>query len=385
MGFTVRAWLSAYSITFVYFRMPKRRRKPSPISKRRGAGILFVIAFVLSVRLVYFKFATSHNATDTGQHYGPNPESGSEHVSELLVSLPTNVLIVEPFHGLGNRLRAYASAVALASRSRRPLAVVWIPDVHVDANLRDLIEVDPAHIVFDFPILPSLRGMNFNLIEYDYNRVGGKDRVLRDHSRSAIYVRSAYVLQSQTKVTEADIEQVLQSLKPVANISRRVAQASSALAKYENIVGVHIRMVTNLEDDVPGISQLPEDDSAGINAMGPAKRMRSNCHYTKFVPHLDREIRNDEDVSFLVASDTAEAVSALRQIYGERILKLNGTKELCYGVSRRGLSCLQGALADFIVLSQVSSALILSDWSSASELILRFAGRSIPHRGGCMV
>ena len=148
--------------------------------------------------------------------------SNIERFGAFLGTLPPNVLFVEPYHGLGNRLRAYASAAALAKMSGRALAVVWIPDVHQWARFSDLFQVPKEVVVFDHAVLPALKTVRGRILYYDYNKKGGKDEVLRDRSRAAIYVRSAYVLQSDTKVTEQDIIVELQSLKPAYVVRRRV-------------------------------------------------------------------------------------------------------------------------------------------------------------------
>ena len=46
-------------------------------------------------------------------------------------------------------------------------------------------------------------------------------------------------------------------------------------------------------------------------------------------------------------------------------------------------ACLQIFLAEFLVLSRETSMMILSDWSSASELLVRLSQEKIPHISGC--
>ena len=48
-------------------------------------------------------------------------------------------LVVEVRNGLGNRLRALASAMAVARAERRPLLAVWVPDLHCNCSLRTLL------------------------------------------------------------------------------------------------------------------------------------------------------------------------------------------------------------------------------------------------------
>lgn len=75
-------------------------------------------------------------------------------------------LVVEVSHGLGNRLRAYATASALSMRTGRTLELVWPSDVHLQADFSDLFEEtevtwhsksflecareSPAFIVYDY-------------------------------------------------------------------------------------------------------------------------------------------------------------------------------------------------------------------------------------------
>ena len=54
-------------------------------------------------------------------------------------SAPT-YLIVHLQYGLGNRLRALASAMAVAAASNRPLAVIWPRDAHCNASFHQLFD-----------------------------------------------------------------------------------------------------------------------------------------------------------------------------------------------------------------------------------------------------
>ena len=149
------------------------------------------------------------------------------------------------------------------------------------------------------------------------------------------------------------------------------------------IIGVHIRMISNLKIDVPGIEALPDNHDAGTKAMGPVSTKRRRCHYSSFFDILDEEFMRDNSAKALVSSDSEEATTALRLKYGSRIETFTHIDNRCGGVTRRSVECLRSTLAAFIVLSRVSSSLVLSDWSSASELIKRLASRAVPHLNGC--
>ena len=56
---------------------------------------------------------------------------------------PSPALFIEPFHGLGNRLRALQSAAEVAVATGRQLHVVWRRDEHIDATFWQLFSQDP--------------------------------------------------------------------------------------------------------------------------------------------------------------------------------------------------------------------------------------------------
>ena len=323
----------------------------------------------------------------SGMHTGSgsdnsNYSSTPATLTYLLKSAGDRILFIEPYHGLGNRLRAYACAAALAKKSGRKIAVVWIPDVHVTAKMSDLFDVSLIPI-FDEPILHHLMQLRPNTLAYDYNSPHRKDELLRDFEKHPIYVKSAYILQSQTKVSESDISAELHALRPVESVMADVYSQEISIPLQGQIIGVHIRMISNLKIDVPGIEALPDNHDAGTKAMGPVSTKRRRCHYSSFVDILDEEFMRDNSAKALVSSDSEEATTALRLKYGSRIETFTHIDNRCGGVTRRSVECLRSTLAAFIVLSRVSSSLVFSDWSSASELIKRLASRAVPHLNGC--
>ena len=322
------------------------------------------------------------SGTHTGSGSDNSNYSTPATLTHLLKSAGDRILFIEPYHGLGNRLRAYAYAAALAKKSGRKIAVVWIPDVHVTAKMSDLFEVSLIP-VFDEPILHHLMRLRPNTLAYDYNAPHRKDELLRDFEKHPIYVKSAYILQSQTKVSESDISAELHSLRPVESVMADVYSQGIFLSSQGRIIGVHVRMISNLNIDVPGIEALPDNHDAGMKAMGPVTTKRRRCHYSSFFDMLDEEFMRNKRAKVLVSSDSEEATTALRLRYGSRVEAFTHIDKRCDGAARRSVECLRSTLAAFIVLSRVSSSLILSDWSSASELIRRLASRAVPHLNGC--
>ena len=319
--------------------------------------------------------------------------NGAVHFSDartrnFLETLPRNVLIIEPFHGLGNRLRAFASAAALARKTGRELVVVWLKDHHLNSSFYPLFDTSNLTIV-NFPVQHLLSNSLEDVLTYDYNRIGGKDKLVLASSSLPIYVRSAYILQSQPKVSENEITAELNKLAISAQVKDRVQHLRHKLhlemAGRREMIGVHIRMNGDIFKDVPGIQNVDRHDPAGVARMGPVAKERRRCNYAAFIPHMQRALEEKPDAVFFVSSDTREATLSLREKFGTRVLMgypvdLDG----CDGSMSRSTRCLQKSLSEFFVMSKDSSSLILSSWSSASELILRMSAGKIKHEIGCL-
>lgn len=220
---------------------------------------------------------------------------------------------------------------------------------------------------------------------YDYNSKRRKDEIIRDSLSLPIYVRSAYVLQSETPVSEADISEELLLLTPSHEVVEQVHILEAKIAKLQtDLIGVHVRMNTDIEKDVPGIQNVEKHSPAGITQMGPVVAERSRCHYTSFIPHLDEFHKSNPGASFFVASDSACAILSLISRYPGKVISTDLHKlAICEGSTSRGKTCLQISLSEFLVLGRSASYMILSEWSSASELILRLGAYQVPHKIGC--
>jgi len=302
----------------------------------------------------------------------------------FLSTLPRNVIMIEPYHGLGNRLRAYASAAALARKTGKALVVVWIPDPHVNATMRDLFDTTNITIV-DYSITRAVSLVFPDLLTYDYNSKGRKDEVLRDSFAVPIYVRSAYVLQSETFVSENEISEELRMLNPSQQVVEHVHNLEAKIATLQgDLIGVHIRMNSDITRDVPGIQDIDKHNPASAAHMGPVISERGRCHYKAFIPHMEKSLEINPNASFLIASDSSCAIVSLHSKFTGKIVSTDMNKlALCEGSITRGKACLQICLAEFLVLGSNVSSLILSEWSSASELILRFNAHEVPHKIGC--
>jgi hypothetical protein len=171
------------SLPPIFFRMRFTRRRSGTNNLKRLLLAFFCLA---GCEAVFFcLLATSSNRTAVRVGI----ESDSKAL-DFLRRLPRNVLFVEPFHGLGNRLRAYACAAALAKLSFRHLVVVWIQDPHVNASMSALFDTNNLTVI-DFPVSHLLSQVWVDVKMYDYNTKRRKDEIVQDESLVPIYIRSA--------------------------------------------------------------------------------------------------------------------------------------------------------------------------------------------------
>ena len=195
-------------------------------------------------------------------------------------------------------------------------------------------------------------------------------------------MRSAFGLRTKPEITQHQISEEIRQLQPHTSITREVRRQSSATTSASEI-GVHVRMQADLSRDIPGVSSLARDHIDGLSINKPVVEHRKNCHFSFFIPLMLQELEKDPKITFRVASDMSNAVTVLSQVFPGRI-KLSDTvhRNRCDTIVARNTECLRIALVEFIMLSK-SSKLILSVWSSATELILRLAAPGTPYIYGC--
>ena len=109
-----------------------------------------------------------------------------------------NFLIIDCIFGLGNRLRALASAYSICRKLQIPLIILWQPDFHCNTCLRDIIE-NEEFIIYDKPFeLPKdTKIYNYNEKEKNAN----KSEYIHVTTSSKIYVKSNCVLNNQYSYT----------------------------------------------------------------------------------------------------------------------------------------------------------------------------------------
>ena len=264
-------------------------------------------------------------------------------------------LYIDAQHGLGNRLRAYASAAAVAQATGRDLVLVWIPDHHCECTFGDLFEHDGITVVESPAALPATGLRRITYMELEPGAC--KDAPIELGPDGDVLVRSAYVLNHPASTWDSE-NRALRSLRPSARVQGLVDAVPVA-----GCIGAHVRMEAGKDLDHNSY------DAAGNwtqQSHDEIQHWRGKSHYSAFMRRIDALLAADPRRRLFLATDLAENYSVFRNRYGDRMCDLPRT---VYDRSREQIVY---ALADAILLSRCEM-LLGSTWSSFSELAMRLS------------
>ncbi len=270
-------------------------------------------------------------------------------------------LFIDVQHGLCNRLRAMASAAAIAAVTERELVVIWCVDHHCEARLDDLL-------VYGGPVIDDRAGANAcrdaAAQVYNYMEIEPGSRfeepILPDPGTLAgrdIYIRSAYTLTSPHR--SHDVEQrFLRRLVPSDPV-----RALVAAVRHPNRVALHVRLSTG-----EGYDHLPHESAANWPAERHAQLIewRARSRPERFIARLDGLIANGQADSIFLATDLPETYALFAERYGVRLAFL---KRVDFD---RSVAQLQYAMADLMLLT-AADLFLASTWSSFSDVAQRLA------------
>jgi hypothetical protein len=268
--------------------------------------------------------------------------------------LPKAKVFIDVQHGLGNRLRALASAACIAQAMDKELILVWQPDHHCQARINDLF--DYQGIVEENSFLNEA----YLTCEKVYNYMpseapGCKDQEIDLSLQGSIYLRSAFVLNSKA-IDLAKENQILQSLEPIPFI-----QGLVAAVRHPNSVSAHVRMAGGKNYEHLPYERVenwtPKDHEL-------IAHWREKSQPSRFEAYLDHLIARGEADTIFLAADLVETYEIFKRKYGHRITYLPRQ------INDRSVQQLQYALADALLLSK-ASMFLGSSWSSFSELAIR--------------
>jgi len=297
--------------------------------------------------------------------------------SDLGDSKKPMLVIVHVKHGLGNRLRALASAAAFANNTGRELIVNWEADEHCGAHIDDLFDAHGSALVFfstklKWPLSEHEKYDHawHNFDSYNYMETEGhgasKGRRVIDDPSKHIYYKGAYVMEAGSLVTWETENLFLRSLRPIDAIVRIL----TSVPNLDSMVGAHIRS-RDMVHDISGVNYKRE---YGSEAAETLEYWRNRSSYATFEAKISEILRDNPTQSFFLACDTQHILNRLRAKFGDHVVFI---RRDCEG---REVACIRYALVDILALSR-TKYLLGSNWSSFTELVERLSGRIVLRAG----
>lgn len=279
-------------------------------------------------------------------------------------------LYIKVNNGLGNRLRALASAYVIAKESNRDLVVIWIPDFHCECHFSDIFKTDELlkdssiTIESHFNILAYIKEiyvLHEDLNYYDYSNE--KNKYINDEVKDDLYIESACRL-NNSKTSWAKENNFLKSLMPVNKIFEEFIEYS-VIFDIQNCIGVHIRMGQD-EEVYEQTVNWNDESRAGLS------KWRALSDYKIFARKMHEILEENSSQRFFVCCDRKSTYEKLHAEFGEDAIC--STKKIYFD---RCSEQLQNALLDLILLSK-TKYILGSNWSSFTEIAYRLnTGRKL--------
>ena len=272
----------------------------------------------------------------------------------------SQILEVKAMGGLANRMRAIASAYALASDCGMGLKVIWYPLPELNASFANLFKTD------DLPFeLLHCNGAEFwlkyseprrkNLFLSKIYQAFHYDLYLTDCDGSTIKCRNN---------KEALVDAVKLAKHPII---------SSGLVFYEHQDGLYSKLfVPNdfVQSQIDEITKRFDENTVGVHIRRTDnKQSIMHSPLELFVEKMKRLIDENQNTTFYVASDDAETKRKLQSIFGDRIFVAD------VKVDRNDRNAIIQAVAEMYALSK-TRMIIGSYYSSFSEIAAKIG--SVP-------
>lgn len=278
------------------------------------------------------------------------------------------MLVVHVQHGLGNRLRAMASGMAISNRTGRHFRLIWELDEHCNVHFQELFSNNID--VWDKFEPNEISSANFERYNYIENEKGAvKYKIIDTDSLNHIYVKTSYKLNHAQAKTE-NMRHALSELQLQPHISAMVDSIN-----VTGFIGVHIQN-KDPRTELPNISNNTYSD-------GGWKKLifwRQSVSVSLFATEISHILKKYPNQSFFLSTDSEKTRKELNNLFPGRIRSLDG--ETC---ENRSQICISFATVDLWILSRTKE-ILGSPYSSFSEVAgllanktTKYASIDFPH------
>lgn len=270
--------------------------------------------------------------------------------------------IIEPINGLGNRLRALASAAVISEVNDRNLLVVWKPDEHLGSKFEELFLDNEIFVVSSYSTtavpIKDFKPQSYS-IDLLYEEFKGKDDV---------YAISATVLDNSPGQYKKECEWLQKYISPIPIVQKEIDYYTK-MFNIRDCIGIQIRMgQDSTKYKFEDVSFYGDVQKRAVVAN------RNNSHYKYFMFEMEKIwYRNPKQVFFLCA-DSEEVYDAFQEKYPDKMgSHIVNVKKTVYDRSHEQLV---GAIIDVYLLARCSR-IFISPWSSFGELAGRLGQKRI--------
>jgi len=266
------------------------------------------------------------------------------------------MITLVPVGGLGNRMRAIDSAIALAREVNSELRIVWYKDKGLNCHFDELFQKLPFDnnitlkeaSFLDLLIYDRPRKKNFYLPGY-FQRLFFNSCIYEDDVNKLLFQNFDFkewakqkqvYLASWSDFFYSGNNRLFDIFTPIASLQEEIKRRSELFS--EHTIGIHIRRTDN---------------------MGSIKESPTEL----FIEQIKKEIEYCEDVNFYLASDSEEDKRILTETFGKRIITTGKPAD------RSSVSGMQEALVEMYTLARTHK-ILGSARSSYSEIAAQING-----------
>ena len=366
---------------------------------------------------------------------GAKPPGWTEVLNKLAASLSRGEpwVVAEVKNGLGNRLRAIASAMAVASQERRPLLVVWEPDLHCNCSLLSMLKTPLPFALIEAPPPAGLKMSEFSLCDYQAASAAASSAVsgqkMGEERQLAALHEGAFGLPNVCRQKDAEVtlpaERHLwwrsaflmnhphggwKEARRALRVLVPNAAVEAQLVASRQMVGVHVRNVFDAPRDATTAAQATGERAVeaaetqyGREAAAQLRAYRNASHWSQFVLRIEQLLAaagtgadGVPTTRLYVAADSAEAYRGLVGRFGDAVVYTprdcgdggNSSAEGASGHGAGGQRCdwrdcgaMVASLVDMLNLARCQR-ILGSGWSSFTEVAAQWGGGGGGGEGG---
>ena len=310
-------------------------------------------------------------------------ETGWEAALAMLRASSTKYVLVDAKNGLGNRLRALASAMSVAAALGRPVLLIWVSDLHCNCSYRRLFAQPLPFALLDEEIpRANLTDDEFQVYNYMRPEPGAvKDAFVEADLSRHLYFKSGFIMNHPAGGWKFAQRQI-QRLTPVDRIAEM-------LQANKKMVGLHVRNVFDAPRDAQTNTSVTGAEAVAgarkeYGAEGTRQLMmwRRASHWTNFVPRMisllrENSFRNPHGLAqsplqFYLAADSEDAYTGLTKRFPNRI-KFQPRSCASERCDFRDCEGMIYSIVDMLNLGR-TKLILGSGWSSYSEVAAYIGG-----------